>query len=125
MQFSNNSAVGNGGALCADGYFAGYADVRSKVSWYGDGTQFSNNFALFGGAIYEEGGSTVSWDGDDTQFSSNSAVEDGGAIYAEGTAVYSSSLSLDFSLLPATNTTFVNNSANYGGALYFGRSENH
>ncbi|CAB1099999.1 unnamed protein product [Ectocarpus sp. CCAP 1310/34] len=81
---------------------------ESTVSWDGDGTRFSSNYANgSGGAILASPSSTVSWDGDGTQFSSNSA-DYGGGIVASNSA-----LSWNGDGAEVSN----NSASEYGGAI--------
>lgn len=139
-QFSSNSAVFHGGAI--------YAQFGSTVSWDGDGARFNSNSAGSGGAIlaFE---STLSWQGDGTQFISNSAIDDGGAVSTwfssvvswNGTATFEnneagvnggglhangcdSTSDSGGEVGEAAGATFINNRANFGGALYLSTCEN-
>ncbi|CAN0089674.1 unnamed protein product [Ectocarpus fasciculatus] len=137
MSFTSNSANENGGAIYA----------LDSTIWGGNGTHFiSNSAGLDGGAVCASYNSTMYWNGDGTQFSSNSADRNGGAIYAiestvswDGHTTFSSNVagknggvlaSVDLGMRDVrkdvayfSGATLVNNSACYGGALYFSNSE--
>lgn len=127
---SNNAHGGNGGAIAVTG---------STGSWDGDGTGFVFNTASIDGGAISVFTSTVSWDGNDTIFDSNIAAGNGGAIRGEGTAnvVWNGrptftgnvaegnggALSLtefgeQFTKTVFAAATFVENSAENGGAVY-------
>lgn len=69
---------------------------------------FSDNNALKGGAVYSERKMTI----DNSEFTNNTATEAGGAVNL------SSNTSTAYYPFAVTNSTFENNSANYGGAIY-------
>ena len=95
--FINNSVTpnGNGGAI--------YNPYGNTIDMMGTNI-FINNSAAFGGAIFNDVFSNFAYDGYSI-FINNSASEIGGAIYNGGT------------ITGISNATFINNSANYGGAI--------
>ena len=106
--FINNSASDVGGALHI--YKKSYD--RSKGVQITN-SRFINNSAAFGGAVYannEEVDYEIEMSG--CNFADNRAWTSGGAIYANGKYLVEKSL-------------FTNNSANYGGGIFFHNSGNY
>lgn len=106
-KFSKNTAAKNGGAIYSTFYNSENGDGVSIQS-----TDFTENKAQKGGAIYNEGtpdkgGNSAKMTVENSTFAGNSAVF-GGGIYNKGT-------------LTINNNTFANNKATgngYGGAIY-------
>jgi predicted outer membrane repeat protein len=118
VTFDSNTAQENGGALYVYTSAASASPMTLstiETNFIGGETKFSNNVAKSsGGAIYMYGGqninrtSVVFSGGNKSNFSNNSALLAGGAI-----SVYTRS-----SLIFAAQTSFVENTAPKGGALY-------
>jgi len=124
--FKENTASSTGGALYL------LLQTNTTLGYAIQGTAFSNNRASTGGAIYLVAGSTLSVD--NSTWSDNYSQNGGGALYiengasvaisrsvmerntaaADGGAVYSRMSDVTFD-----STSFTNNSAVLGGALYF------
>lgn len=119
---SNNSAYAEGGGAIAS--ILGSVTVQNS-------TLSDNTANALGGAIYAGGIGTIS----NSTLSGNSAGVDGGAIYAEGepgttTGISNSTLSNNSAdgdggaiygfgiTLSVTKSTFLDNSASNGGAMY-------
>jgi autotransporter-associated beta strand protein/predicted outer membrane repeat protein len=123
---SNANIRGKGGAITADSYYYYYYYDENGEYYYDDSyeiessnkvievnkAKFTENQALFGGAIYMD---KYTLNGNDTKFLNNAAKKDttsfgsgsGGAIYMIG------------STATLENATFTNNKAdNNGGAIY-------
>ena len=95
VQFINNSAD-QGGAINSD-------DVTIAGS-----VQFINNSAAdYGGAIYSVGNVTITDNAQDVVFQGNHAINSGGGAIASSQHV-----------TIAGSVQFINNSADYGGAIY-------
>ncbi|HFA52020.1 MAG TPA: hypothetical protein ENJ95_23635 [Bacteroidetes bacterium] len=99
---------------------------------------FINNYALEGGAVYNDGSEGVASPGfEDCIFTGNKAINKGGAIYNDAhceayinytqfnnnEAAYGACVFIDCSgkgMLPSfLHCTFVNNKAQYGGGLFY------
>ncbi|CAM9114240.1 unnamed protein product [Ectocarpus sp. 8 AP-2014] len=113
-KFSYNVASDRGGAI--------FAVDKSTLSWHGNGTNFSYNVASeHGGAIYADY-SSVSWNGT-TEFTRNIAGINGGALAMEFGIEHLGSDTDDFFWVKTdgllfVNTTFIENNATFGGAVY-------
>ncbi|MCR5260788.1 MAG: hypothetical protein K6C94_03010 [Candidatus Gastranaerophilales bacterium] len=106
--FTKNTATYNGGAIY-NSYDAEGDPVIISGSSFGDGTEVNANSAAMGGAIYNTGKVTVrSHDEKNTNFNYNKATTSGGAVYntSSGEVIFEN------------NTSFVNNTAQTGGAVY-------
>ncbi|MDR2709071.1 MAG: OmpA family protein [Elusimicrobiota bacterium] len=136
INFINNSAAANGGAIS---YFGNnttnsiiFTVERSTILFNQNRAQnfggainslknariiftyssltFISNSAQFGGAIFSVGGNLEISNVGNMQFISNAASDSGGAIAASGNLAIN---------LVSSSLTFINNSAqNFGGALY-------
>ena len=93
--FQGNTATGNGGALATGG--SGTYEISNYV--------FKENGAANGGAIYSQIALQVSG----STFTGNTATTNGGAIWITNGKTAT-----------VTNSTFSNNTANDGGAIYLG-----
>ena len=129
-EFTNVSAGRNGGAVFAD--IAAATDTTGKGYVLIANTLFNKNTAEFGGAILQLGGSLAVAN---SNFTDNTVSENGGAIYSSradviikngaftnnsaheidgcGGAVY-----LDFEEATILDSTFTDNVAGKGGAVY-------
>eukprot|EP00903_Cladosiphon_okamuranus_P012632 g11818.t1 len=114
--FVNGSTVSFSGSISVISNSAGEDGDDSTVSWDGDSTEFSNNFAVGdGGAIYADN-STVSWGGDGTQFSHNYGGAEGQSFpKGNGGAVFASRSTVSWD---GDNTRFSNNYAGAGGQSF-------
>lgn len=108
--FTNNSAVGNGGAIYVN------ANIPDNSHWYSyslaSANFLDNQSGKNGGAISidlnnNDGGI---WIGNSI-FKNNSAIENGGAIYFNAEKGSDTELSID-------DTDFIGNSAKQGSAIY-------
>ena len=132
--FRNRAAIGRGGAIADIG--TGQFSVRES--------QFSQNYATDGGAIHA---ASIPWSGtvfttiDAVTFDWNKAHGNGGAIYYEptdgeltmvnstfsqntadvGGALFNSRLNPNLARIEVTNSTFYKNAALDGAAIYNGR----
>ena len=143
LMFNNNEAGESGGAI--------YSTTNSRVVCKGNSmVQFTNNTALFGGAMHSYN-CNVSFAGNSsTTFTGNTATQKGGTVYIDnsdlllnetstlkfinnkalnqGGAIYSTTGSdISFvghtSLLPSSSSSyFINNTAEYGGAVFISGS---
>ena len=105
---TNNMAKLNGGAM----YFTNNSEIAfsetSKVTFY-------NNEALHGGAMYSNNHTNTNFKDNSTiLFNQNIAIVNGGAIKALSNS--------NIILTHNTTVTFTNNSAQYGGAIFFDSS---
>lgn len=107
--FDTNASAGSAGAIYLDGRLDTLA-LHSADNIIFRNCEFLNNSANFGGAIYTW---QMSMTVEDCTFKNNSATGDGGAISNYG----NSGKTRDF---VCKNSTFENNSGNFGGGLVCG-----
>lgn len=111
VEFNNNKAEYDGGAIYMDGWLR----IRGVAA---DGVEFYNNYTIDG-----DGGAIYQYDGPlqikNASFISNSANDDSGEGQGEGGALYIGiDDSFSFTDVKLSNLTFVENYAEYnGGAI--------
>jgi C1A family cysteine protease len=129
-EFTNVSAGRNGGAIFAD--IASDSDTKGKGFVVIENTLFNKNTAEFGGAIVQLGGTLGVLN---SKFTDNIASENGGAVFTSAANVaisngtftnnraqeidgYGGAVYLDFEEAIIVNSTFADNVAGTGEAIY-------
>ena len=129
-EFTNVSAGRNGGAVFAD--IAADSDTTGKGHVIIVNTLFNKNTAEFGGTLVQLGGTLNVYN---SLFTNNNAFENGGAIFTSRTTVnidnstftnhgaheidgYGGAVYLDYEIAVISNSTFTDNVAGKGSAIY-------